>query len=596
MKQRAVMTRDRLGRWVCAVLLVTIVAGCGGEGEEAAGGEADGADTAFGEQVAPGLEAGLGEVAAPEGERAAGVWARVVEIYGEREHRPVWFGADGPTQRGRELAVELLQAGEHGLDPSDYAGERLAMELAELTRRKARRDEAAYHQRVARLDPALTHSFLMLTEHLGRGRLRPAEAGIHWESEPREIDLVKVYRAAAEEGATATLAAARPPHEQYGRLEQALAHYRKAIAAGGWPVVAAGETLEPGAEDPQRVAALRRRLAVEGYATGGPAEDALSPTYDETLADAVREYQRRRGLEPDGVVGGKTLDELNVPASERVRQIEANLERWRWMPKDLGSRYVLVNVPRFELHVVEDGDEVMRMRVVVGKELNATPMFSDRMQYVVFNPYWNIPASIAGEEVIPALWRNRSYLANNNMEVVRGWENGQVLGSWVSPSLAAQAADEGSGIRIRQRPGPQNPLGQIKFLFPNEHAIYLHDTSAAHLFDQTVRLFSHGCIRVEKPVELASWALGQSQAEIRAKMQSGSQDDWESLPQEIPVHILYYTVAVDDDGKVLFFDDFYGIDEQVLGALDAQPPAAVGGGGSGGTSAEAEATAGTPAA
>jgi murein L,D-transpeptidase YcbB/YkuD len=245
------------------------------------------------------------------------------------------------------------------------------------------------------------------------------------------------------------------------------------------------------------------------------------------------------------------------------------------MPADLGDRYVLVNVPRFELHVVDGGREVMSMRVVVGEELNATPMFSDRMEYVVFNPYWNIPHTIAGEEVIPALYRDRSYLARNDMEVVRGWEDGQVLGSYVSPAVAAQAGEESSGIRIRQRPGPENPLGQIKFLFPNEHAIYLHDTSAEHLFDEPVRLFSHGCIRVEKPVELASWALGEPPERIRAKMRSSASDEWQSLPREIPVHILYYTVAVDDDGKVLFFDDFYGIDEQVHGALDAEGPAVV---------------------
>lgn len=572
------MTRDRLGRSVAGALtmLMVSVAGCGGEREGEAAGAAD---TAFARQVAPAIEAELAAADAPDGERAAAVWEQVAAIYGERQHRPVWVDAGGPTQRGRELAIELSGAGEHGLDPAAYDGERLAMELAALTRRQERRDEAAYGERVARLDPALTHSFLMLAEHLGRGRIDPAAAGIHWESEPRRIDLAEVFRVAAEEGPAAALAAARTPHEQYARLEQALGHYRRALAAGGWPRVPAGETLEPGAEDPQRVAALRRRLAVEGYATGGPAADALSPTYDEALADAVREYQRRRGLEPDGVVGGKTLDELNVSAAERVRQIEANLERWRWMPKDLGSRHVLVNVPRFELHVVDGGEEMMRMRVVVGEELNATPMFSDRMQYVVFNPYWNIPSSIAGEEVVPALQRNRSYLASNDMEVVRGWEGGQVLGSWVAPSVAAQAADESSGIRIRQRPGPANPLGQIKFLFPNEHAIYLHDTSAGHLFDETVRLFSHGCIRIEKPVELAAWALGKSQSEIRAMMASGSTDEWTSLPQEIPVHILYYTVAVDDDGKVLFFDDFYGIDAQVLEALDGQPTAAVGLGG-----------------
>ncbi|HEX2164184.1 MAG TPA: L,D-transpeptidase family protein, partial [Thermoanaerobaculia bacterium] len=353
-------------------------------------------------------------------------------------------------------------------------------------------------------------------------------------------------------------------------------------------------------QDPQRVIALRRRLAAEGYAVAaageqgedraerngrtaaepaadarprqpGAAADPLSPVYDEALAAAVREYQRRRGLEPDGVVGGKTLDELNVSAVGRVRQIEANLERWRWMPADLGDRYVLVNVPRFELHAVEGGREVMRMRVVVGEELNATPMFSDRMQYVVFNPYWNIPSSIVREEVLPAVQRNRGYLAANDMEVVRGWDGGQVLGSWVGPGVVAQAADGGSGLRVRQRPGRQNPLGQIKFLFPNEHAIYLHDTSAGHLFDETVRLFSHGCIRVEKPVELAAWALGWPAERVRAAAAPGDPDDWESLPREIPVHILYYTVAVDDDGSVLFFDDFYGIDAQVLAAVDGHP-------------------------
>jgi L,D-transpeptidase YcbB len=562
-----------------AVLLAALLGGaCVGDGKEPAAREESGvAEAAFAEAVAPGIEAAVGE--AGEGAVAEAVAA----AYAERGHRPLWLSPDGPTARGKELAVALLEARRHGLDPTDYEGERLALAVAGLTRREARADEAAYAARVAELEPELTTSLLTLARHLARGRLAPDEAGIHWESRPREIDLAKVLQVAVDEGPARALAAARPPHEQYAKLEEALGSYRRIVAGGGWPAVPGGDTLEPGDEDPQRVVALRRRLAAEGYATGGAAEaaaessegdaegqpaDALSPVYDERLAEAVREYQRRRGLEPDGLVGGKTLDELNVPAAERVRQIEANLERWRWMPADLGDRYVLVNVPRFELHAVEGGEEVMRMRVVVGEELNATPMFSDRMQYVVFNPYWNIPHTIAGEEVIPALARDRSYLAANDMEVVRGWENGQVLGSWVSPSLAAQAAEESSGIRIRQRPGPDNPLGQIKFLFPNEHAIYLHDTSAGHLFDETVRLFSHGCIRIEKPVELAAWALGRPASEIRAKMQSGASDEWEALPREIPVHILYYTVAVDDDGRVLFFDDFYGIDEQVLAALD----------------------------
>jgi murein L,D-transpeptidase YcbB/YkuD len=233
---------------------------------------------------------------------------------------------------------------------------------------------------------------------------------------------------------------------------------------------------------------------------------------------------------------------------------------------------VLVNVPRFELEVHEGGREVMRMRVVVGEELNATPMFSDQMQYLVFNPYWNVPASIVGEEILPALERDSEYLARQQMEVVQGWErDAAVLGPYAFDA-ARQAADDGSGYRIRQRPGTENPLGQIKFMFPNEHAIYLHDTSAVHLFDETVRTFSHGCIRIEQPVELASWVLGEPTEAIRERV-AGGEDQWVEVPRPIPVHILYFTVGVDEEGKVLFFDDFYGIDERVLTAVAGSGPA-----------------------
>ncbi|HUO86119.1 MAG TPA: L,D-transpeptidase family protein [Thermoanaerobaculia bacterium] len=571
--------RDVARRSLAAAPLLALAAlACGGD-REPTGAAAEAAQAAFLESSAAAVRAAIESPPDPADDRAAAIWAEVTEIYTSRDHRPLWFDHRGPTPQGRELAIRLVDIARHGLDPADHGGERLALRLAELTDRDRRGDREGYARRVGRLDPSLTHGFLLLAEHLGRGQIRPSEAGIHWESEPRDIDLAKVAAAAHEEGATTTLAAVRPAHPQYEQLERALERYRSIVKRGGWPAVPPGDTLEPGNEDPRRVVPLRHRLALEGHATGegddDEASDRLSPRYDEALAEAVRAYQRRRGLTPDGLVGGKTLDELNVSAVDRVRQIEANLERWRWMPANLGDRYVLVNVPRFELHVVENGDEVMRMRVVVGEELNATPMFSDEMEYVVFNPYWNVPASIAGEEIVPAFQRDPGYLVRNEMEVVRGWEDAEVLGAHVPPSVAAQAADESSGLRIRQRPGAQNPLGRIKFMFPNEHAIYLHDTSAAHLFDETVRLFSHGCIRVEKPVELAAWALGQPRSAVRAEMASGAGDEWRSLPQHIPVHILYFTVAVDDDGSVLFFDDHYGLDERVLAALDDRPAAAL---------------------
>jgi murein L,D-transpeptidase YcbB/YkuD len=546
-----------------AVLMIALVACVGGSSD---GGD-DGHDRVFAEAVAPEIEAALAE-GGPPGTAETPLEDAVARLYAGRAHSPVWIGRSGPTPRGQTLAEVLRGASRGGLDPAAYGSRDLLPRMASSAPVEGEGAEAA----AARLDVALTRALARLARDLGSGRVAPEAAGLHWQTRRPEVDLDAVLAtAAAGDGPAAALDAVRPPHDQVARLEEALSRYRQVAADGGWPRIAEGDPLQAGEEDPHRVVALRQRLAAEGYAADGEAGGAPSPVYDDGLAEAVREYQRRRGLADDGVVGGRTLEELNVPAAHRARQIEANLVRWRWVPADLGSRYVLVNVPRFELEVHDGDQEVRRMKVVVGEELNATPMFSDRMQYLVFNPYWNVPASIVAEEILPALEADPDHLADHQMEVIQGWEQDATVLGPHALAEARQAADEGSGFRIRQRPGAENPLGRVKFIFPNEHAIYLHDTPADHLFDKTVRTLSHGCIRVEEPVALASWVLGEPEAAIRQRI-AGDEDQWVDVPREIPVHILYFTVAVDDDGRVLFFDDFYGIDERVLQAVDAAGP------------------------
>ncbi len=535
----------------------------------------------FVDRAAPRLRAALdaADAPGPKDSAAGRAWAALDDLYARRGDQPIWIEADGATEAAGNLISTLQDAGGHGLDPAIYHAHDLANALGALHDEGSRADPDAYARRAAELDPRLTFSLALFLDHLGRGRIAPSDVGMQWQTERRETDLAKALGTAVDgEGIAAAVDEVLPPHDQYRGLEKVLAHYREIAAAGGWPEVPSGAALSPGDDSP-RVPVLRRRLEASGDlepqgAGDGKADpdgDDGATHYDERLAAAVERFQARHGLVTDGVVGPEALEDLNVPAAERVRQIEANLERWRWLPDDLGERYILVNVPRFELQMIDGGDEVMRMKVVVGEQLKPTPMFSDRMTYVTFNPYWNIPSSIAREEILPKAAADPGYLAAHHMELVEGWsDDARVLDPRsVGPEVLAQAGDDGSPVRLRQVPGPDNPLGRIKFMFPNENNIYLHDTSADYLFDENVRTFSHGCIRVQEPVALASWVLDESAAEVRQRIASGETASIET-PRQIPVHILYWTALVDDHGAVHFLDDLYGIDQRVLDGLAAE--------------------------
>jgi murein L,D-transpeptidase YcbB/YkuD len=288
------------------------------------------------------------------------------------------------------------------------------------------------------------------------------------------------------------------------------------------------------------------------------------------VAAALKRFQKRHGLTESGKANKPTLAALNVPLDRRVRQIEINMERWRWLPRNLGPRYILVNVPAFELLAVEQGAVKLRMPVVVGKEYNPTPIFSDTMTHIVLSPYWNIPQSIVRKEIVPAVQRDPLYLIRNEIEVLPAGGN-----TPLDPTTIDWAEVDAAEFpyQLRQLPGEDNSLGRIKFMLPNEFDIYLHDTPADHLFNRKKRDFSHGCIRVSRPFELAEWTIGGNPQWTVASLREAASLDTEQsipLPQPLPVYILYLTAWVEDDGSVSFRDDLYDQDRQLLGRL--QPP------------------------
>jgi murein L,D-transpeptidase YcbB/YkuD len=484
----------------------------------------------------------------------ARAWKEMQSFYQKRQFQPAWITENGLRPQAQELLQAIDGAAGEGLDPKRYQRDRLAGLIQEIEETKSWKDPET-QRRLAYTDLHLTYTFLTLASHIATGRQQPETLRIDWYTKPRNVDLdARLEKALSDEGhlddAMRTL---RPPEDAYKPLVQTLNRYREIEAQGSWPTVPAGDELKQGASG-ERVRALKARLRAEGdLTTAKEGQEVEADLFDPAVAAAVTRFQKRHGLEPTGEVDEGTLAALNVPAAERVRQIALNLERWRWMPSDLGKRYIRVNIPELTMALVENGQPVLEMRVVVGKaQQSRTPVFSDKMTYLEVNPAWNIPDGIAEEEILPKAAGDPGYLARNNIEVVT----------------------TGSTSRLRQRPGPDNPLGQIKFMFPNEHDIYLHDTPADHLFARTERDFSHGCIRLERPMDLAHVLLKGSEEWTPEKLQevlaSGEQTTV-SLPEPLPVHLLYFTAWVDEDGLVQFRPDVYGHDTKLAKALADEP-------------------------
>jgi murein L,D-transpeptidase YcbB/YkuD len=530
-------------------------------------------------------------------------WSEMRRFYRKRLFLPAWSDAGGPLPRAEELLHAIDAAAGDGIEPRRFRPQELARGIGEArgAARSGQLEDPAVQRRIVDLDVHLTCAYLTLARQLAAGRLRPEALPIHWYTRPRRIDGGEVLQRAlaGNEGMAPSLAALAPSTQGYLRLRQALTAYRALAARGGWPRMPPGGDLGPG-DQGARVAALRARLAATGdlpppAAAGepagarlpgpqpagarpaGPRPAAALDLYDRDVAAAVARFRARHGLEPGDTVDADTLRELDVPVAERIRQIEVNMERWRWLPGDLGRRYILVNVPDFRLVVVEDGRAALAMRVIVGKAQSETPVFSDRVTHIVLNPAWALPDSIVAKEIVPKAAADPGYLRRKGLQVVRagGEDAAGADDASLGPAQIEQLGRPGSPYRLRQPPGSDNPLGRIKFLFPNRFDVYLHDTPSGRQFASSERDFSHGCVRLEKPFALADYVLAGDprwDPPAVAAALAGGRTTTIAVPRPLPVHILYWTAWVDGDGTVQFRRDVYGHDATLAAALDREPP------------------------
>jgi len=476
-------------------------------------------------------------------------------FYQSREYAPAWIDDFGLTAAGGHLLDLLRSADEHGLCPEDYHLVRIeaVVELAADYRRYGILFDPVY---MARLDLLLTDAFLLYAAHLVEGRVDADEVHEGWRARPRKVDMVWLLNnALSGDRVEPVLADIAPPHPGYLLLREELERYRRISALGGWLGIPAGPVLHVGDAD-SRLPWLRLRLLAsndlpEPEVTGGE-------LFDKETAAALVRFQQRHGLSGDGVLGPKTLAALNVSVEARIRQIELNLERWRWLPKDLGDRHIVVNIADFQLAVMEGTQTVMTMPVVVGTAYRKTPVFSARMDHLIFAPYWNVPPTILREDKLPKIKADPGYVQRQHFEIVRGTEEKPTfLDPWkISWRKVTAATFPGY---LRQNPGPKNPLGRVKFMFPNAFDVYLHDTPDKHLFGRDARTFSSGCIRIQRPSDLARCLLaeqGWSNDRILASM-ARSTPLRVALVRPLPVHVLYWTAWVDSEGILQFRDDIY---------------------------------------
>ncbi len=515
----------------------------------------------------------------------AGPWLR--RFYAERDYRPAWVAEATPTAALDSLLRALRGAELEGLRPTDYHLLTLATLLA-AARHELRRGAEPDPATLADLDLLATDAYLTYGSHLLSGAVDPVTLDHVWTGSPREGDLPAHLEAALADGriqqSLKDLFFAS--HPGYFRLRSALARYRAIAREGGWPAVP-GDTLRPG-DRGHAVAILRGRLertgdlpllrlaaaGAEGVPDPEEVGEGSGALYDGALENGVRRFQARHGLEEDGVAGPATLRALNVPASERVRQLEVNLERWRWLPQDLGARYILVNIAAFRVEVIEHVRPVLRMRAIVGRDYRQTPVFSDTMTYLVFNPSWTLPPGIAARDKLPLIREDPDYLRRGGYRLYAGHGADAPLVDPDTVDWSGMTAERFRRLRLWQAPGPTNALGRVKFMFPNRFDVYLHDTPERGLFARTVRDFSSGCIRLERPIELAAYLLADQEGWTGARIDEAlarGEERTVRLSRAVPIHIQYWTAWTEADGTVHFREDLYGRDRDVLRALGEAP-------------------------
>jgi murein L,D-transpeptidase YcbB/YkuD len=475
-------------------------------------------------------------------------WTRLERLYALRDYSPIWTDSNGPNRRAGILRQFLYVADEEGLEPATFQ----LSALATIWHRRSPAD-------LATLDILLSDAFFRYASQIQRGRLSPLEVDPQWHIASPDLHLLELLQNMLKRpDFEAAMRGLAPQQRGYQVLRTALARYRAIASQGDWPTLAAGPSLREGMRSRQ-VVSLRKRLMAEGLMQASDKPDA--DVYDPAVKYAVDRFQVLHGQKMDGVVGPATRKAMNVSVADRITQIKLNMERWRWLPRDLGRRYLIVNTAGYELTAFDQGQARFSMWVVIGKQDRQTPEIDGALHTVVFNPYWTVPTTIAIEDLIPLQLRNPRYLQNKKIRVFTNLAR-QIE---VNPRQVdwAQFSKDNFPYVLRQDPGPFNPLGRLKFLFSNEFDVYLHDTPARRLFEQKQRAFSSGCIRVEAPLQLAAFLLANNPswdlARIQAAVDSGRTHEVK-LRKSVPIYLLYLTAWAGADGSVHFYPDVYARD------------------------------------
>ncbi|MBA3007430.1 MAG: L,D-transpeptidase family protein [Proteobacteria bacterium] len=476
-------------------------------------------------------------------------------IYAQTGLQPLWVTKDGHGEKAGILFSVLKNSEMDGLVPEQYNVQR----ITSLWNGKTAEE-------LIELDTLLTLSFIMYAHDAQNGRVYSESSKpvlIKSKKAPEFDGLMLVKAAISSLDLNQFLADLLPSHKYYKNLRAALPYYRNLAATGGWSSIVPGKTIHPDEQD-SRIPAIWKRLWIEGFIKSAITD---SPVYDEALVQAVRQFQLRHGLTSDGVIGKGTIAAMNISVENKIKKIILNLERWRWEAHDLGKKYVLVDVAGFTLEGIVDDAVVLEMAVIVGTQEHETPLFTDHIQYIDINPYWNVPPSIARNEMLGELRKNPYYLNSNHIRLFsdrtpEASELNPLSINWKEISLKKMGQ-----FKLRQDPGKWNALGAIKFVFPNSYNVYMHDTPAQSLFQRSKRDFSHGCIRLSSPLKLAEFLLAGDKEEwlmdrFKEIIGTGKRTVIR-LPSPIPVHITYQTVRSGQNGVISFYPDIYARDQQL---------------------------------
>ncbi len=492
-------------------------------------------------------------------------------FYQRRNYAPAWIDSQKFSTYIPEFIAEIGRSYDEGLRPQDYHLEKIKALSDKITKSRAVNNTLDVDDLVD-FELLCTDAFLLLGSHYLAGRVNPETIHTEWVvNNPKANLAVFLQNALDEKRIKSRLTRLLPPHDGYALLRNILMQYRNLSDNHPHSPIISGPKLQLESRH-DRVRDVKKRLEVLGDLS--EIDGVSSDLFDKKLEEAVRKFQQRHGLEIDGIVGPRTLAALNVPLDDRIRQIELNLERWRWIPHELGQRHILVNIADYKLTVSENDEKVMDMKVVVGREYRRTPVFSEKMTYIVINPFWNIPTSIAVKDILPKIIKDPEYLNKMGINVFESWHNNARV---VDPYLIEWSGinPRNFGYRLRQDPGPENALGRIKFMFPNKFAVYLHDTPSKNLFERNRRGFSSGCIRLEQPIELAKYLLIDHDnwtSETILKAIDNEKRRVVSLNTDVYVHLLYWTAWIDKKGNLNFREDIYNRDEPLNAALLERPP------------------------